>query len=498
MTLAAALAAALLARTAGAFTAVAPDPAWPAAGVTVAVQTYGRGSLHTIPDGDGGLILAWQDARGLDPASCNCRSMDDLYAQRLDAKGTKRWGADDLAVCKWRGIWGGSDFLVGLYPDGAGGAVVAWDHADGPAGTFARRVTRDGTMTWGAEGSTVFEHELGLKFTARSARLGREVWLGLDAAEETRVRISPCVLSTRAMNCDPPQEFALPAQFQTVSILAGPSPGACLLVFTTRTGAGGICWAWPVGAGAPGEARRLLEADEAGFPVQLQPDGEGGVWAAAVVRAPPPAAGPPASVPAGTPLPPPFAGPGLTFSGQSARSAADAALPCDLRVQHGDAAGRPLWGPGVTVAAVASPATPFAIAASPRGDLAVGWMDAGDPAHIRVRFFDRAGLPRTPQPIVLADRAERTRPIGLLATPQGWIVTWTEWEAGATESLRAAWLTGAGAAPPGGAEPPRGSVVLRRNDAVMLERLVSTPGGAFVFAFDRSVKALLAFRLRAD
>ena len=489
---AALLLAAGLAGRAAAFPAVEVDPAWPAAGVTVAVRTYARGALQTIPDGDGGILLAWQDARGLDPASCNCRSMDDLYAQRLDSAGHACWGAQDLAICKWRGLWGGTDFLAGFHPDGAGGAIVIWEHADGPVGTFAQHVTKDGELKWGPEGSTVFERDLGLKFTARSARLGREIWLGLDAAEESRVRLTACVEGSSALECEPPVEITLSAPFLTVSVLPGPRPDACLLVFSTRTASGTVCWAQSVAASGAARAVRILEAAGDGFPYQVRPDGGGGLMLAAAVKA---------TTPARRPPPPAGAPPG------AAPPAEPPALPYQLVIQRADETGRPRWGGGVAVAPLPSPDVPFALAASARGDLAVGWTDAGDPAHIRVTVFDSEGRPRWAAPALLADRAERTRPIGLLATAEGWLAVWTEWEAGATESLRVAFLAGTRAEATRGVSPdvetPQpspagGAVIVRRNSPVSLERLDPTPGGAFVFALDTIPRAVLAYRLKAQ
>lgn len=95
-----------------------------------------------VADGSGGAIVAWQDNRGF----------RDIYAQRIDASGNVKWTANGIAVCtaaEWQGY-------IRAIPDGAGGAIFTWwENRDGQGDIYAQRVDSLGNMLWTADGAPV-------------------------------------------------------------------------------------------------------------------------------------------------------------------------------------------------------------------------------------------------------------------------------------------------------------------------------------------------------
>ena len=132
--------------------AVAADGAvrWFPTAMPVCVAANYQSTPLIIPDGAGGTIVAWADARG---------STLDIYAQKLSTFGFIQWAANGVAICT--GKTGLS--LGGMVSDGAGGAIITWhDRRDFNNGVFAQRISSTGTVMWTANGVTVcsiLEHQ---------------------------------------------------------------------------------------------------------------------------------------------------------------------------------------------------------------------------------------------------------------------------------------------------------------------------------------------------
>lgn len=117
--------------------------AWP----KVAVCTASGDQLWPVvtSDGDGGAIIAWADLRtGLDMG---------VYAQRLNASGVPQWAGDGVALVAGPGVRLG----VGIVSDGAGGAIACWE--DFRSGTsfdlYAQRVDAAGSPQWTPNGVAI-------------------------------------------------------------------------------------------------------------------------------------------------------------------------------------------------------------------------------------------------------------------------------------------------------------------------------------------------------
>jgi len=88
---------------------------WGPDGITLCAENGPREWVYVTTDGSGGMIATWADYR--------YSSFHSLYAQRMDALGTRLWGDNGAAVNA-----GSLDYWI-LTPvaDGNGGLVIAWD-----------------------------------------------------------------------------------------------------------------------------------------------------------------------------------------------------------------------------------------------------------------------------------------------------------------------------------------------------------------------------------
>jgi len=114
---------------------------WPADGIVVCPEAIATNWPQMISDSSGGAIICWHDERSVN---------GDVYAQRLDASGTRLWSIDGVPVC--------TDLArqthPRLQPDGAGGAIIAWsDHRNSPSNElWAQRLDADGIGLWPMDG----------------------------------------------------------------------------------------------------------------------------------------------------------------------------------------------------------------------------------------------------------------------------------------------------------------------------------------------------------
>jgi hypothetical protein len=114
---------------------------------SVVIAPNNQLNAKAIPDGEGGVIIVWEDYR----VSTSNR---DIYAQRFDKYGFKQWGDST-------GIALGIKSITERYPDvctdGKGGAFFVWD--DNPISTVtylkAQRITKSGIKFWSDTGSVL-------------------------------------------------------------------------------------------------------------------------------------------------------------------------------------------------------------------------------------------------------------------------------------------------------------------------------------------------------
>ena len=119
---------------------------WAANGIVVCGENGPQDAVVMLPDGLGGAILAWEDARS-DTGGY------DVYAQRINSAGSAMWTPGGVAVC----TASGNQQYPGIISDGKGGVIVSW--IDGrPSGTsniYAQRVSSTGLTQWTTNGVPV-------------------------------------------------------------------------------------------------------------------------------------------------------------------------------------------------------------------------------------------------------------------------------------------------------------------------------------------------------
>jgi hypothetical protein len=128
------------------------DPLWNPDAVAVCVAPRIQISLRLVSDGEGGVVIIWQDLRNMNP---------DIFAQRITSAGqvAPGWPVDGTPVIEY--LAGQENITVDT--DGQGGAIVAWDddrisaHKD----IFAQRIRRDGTLVWQSAGLPIctYDHD---------------------------------------------------------------------------------------------------------------------------------------------------------------------------------------------------------------------------------------------------------------------------------------------------------------------------------------------------
>lgn len=118
---------------------------WGESGVVLCAQPNSQIGLAAVPDDSGGVLVVWRDSRTAGNGS-------DLYAQRVSASGTPLWAPDGIAV----NARTGEQTDARAVSDGAGGMIVAWvDTRSGTADIYAQRVRADGSLAWNPNGSAL-------------------------------------------------------------------------------------------------------------------------------------------------------------------------------------------------------------------------------------------------------------------------------------------------------------------------------------------------------
>lgn len=107
-----------------------------------------------ISDGDGGVIIAFTDARG---ETLDTRDREngpfyppDLYIQRFDKTGRPLWETEDVPL---RVDAEQQFFDLNMTADGAGGAIIVW--GESTEAIYTQRVDASGQKLWGTDGIPV-------------------------------------------------------------------------------------------------------------------------------------------------------------------------------------------------------------------------------------------------------------------------------------------------------------------------------------------------------
>ncbi len=129
--------------------------------VQVSADTLEDICRSAVPDGEGGVIIAWYGGVYGDY---------NVFAQKLDANGNALWQAGGLEVCNAQG----NQRLPNVIPDGSGGAVFAWEDRRNfvDRNIFAQRVDRFGNLVWADSGLVICDapnNQQGIQMESDSA-----------------------------------------------------------------------------------------------------------------------------------------------------------------------------------------------------------------------------------------------------------------------------------------------------------------------------------------
>ncbi len=119
---------------------------WPSDGVPVCSATGDQVEPRLVSDGSNGVIVGWFDFRDTWKAP-------DVYAQRVNLSGATQWTANGVEL-----VAGLYSFDARLWPDGTGGVLAAWSRSNGTNfDVYATRLTSTGALAtgWTAGGTLV-------------------------------------------------------------------------------------------------------------------------------------------------------------------------------------------------------------------------------------------------------------------------------------------------------------------------------------------------------
>jgi hypothetical protein len=124
-------------------------PRW-GGGIVVSERPGYKFRPAAIPDGAGGLVVAW--IGGEPPSFCVPSFLDcDVYAQRLNPNGVPQWGSQGAVVTVSPGAQGSSG--LALATDATGGAYLAWEESNPVCCTYAaQHLDATGVRTWSPAG----------------------------------------------------------------------------------------------------------------------------------------------------------------------------------------------------------------------------------------------------------------------------------------------------------------------------------------------------------
>ena len=118
---------------------------WTANGTIICNAAHRQEDASIVPDGAGGAIITWQDARA-------DGSDQDIYAQRVNGSGETQWTDNGMPICTATS----NQNSLPIVTDGGSGAIIVWsDNRSGDYGVFAQRVNASGVPQWTANGTPV-------------------------------------------------------------------------------------------------------------------------------------------------------------------------------------------------------------------------------------------------------------------------------------------------------------------------------------------------------
>lgn len=142
--------------------AFAVDYFWDANGSAVCTATGDQKSQVAIPDGFGGVFVAWLDFRS------TTNEYGHLYVQKLNSNGDAVWTTDGIAVSTTDSICNGRS--VDTAPADDSGIIVVWcDDRNGTGSkVYAQSIDKDGDLCWTTGGVDIWSSDPGGLFEPKA------------------------------------------------------------------------------------------------------------------------------------------------------------------------------------------------------------------------------------------------------------------------------------------------------------------------------------------
>ncbi len=116
------------------------DVDWEIKGIDVCKIINDQENLQICSDGNGGVIITWQDERS---------GEGDIYVHRINSLGDIQWIPNGIEIC----IANGTQAAPQLCSDGNGGVIITWqDKRSGEGDIYAQRINSSGDIQWISNG----------------------------------------------------------------------------------------------------------------------------------------------------------------------------------------------------------------------------------------------------------------------------------------------------------------------------------------------------------
>jgi hypothetical protein len=124
---------------------------WMTDGIPICTAPGNQIVPKLIDDGGGGAIITWTDGRAYipNPDDILIPDVEDIYAQRVNARGEIQWDTNGVAISTAPEYQAGPQIIA----DGKGGAIITWqDFKNGTPDIYAQRINENGVAQWAESG----------------------------------------------------------------------------------------------------------------------------------------------------------------------------------------------------------------------------------------------------------------------------------------------------------------------------------------------------------
>jgi hypothetical protein len=115
----------------------------------ISLTTSAIGGMSLAPDGEGGVIVVWEDNRN---------GNYDIFAQRVSEEGNVQWAPVGIPIVTKTG----DQRRPQAVSDDAEGAVIAWEDVSSGAQVYAQRIDGNGALQWTVDGILLPSERYGL------------------------------------------------------------------------------------------------------------------------------------------------------------------------------------------------------------------------------------------------------------------------------------------------------------------------------------------------